>query len=80
MQNKPQNSKQKITENSKIAEVIEIYPEVVPILLGYGLHCVGCSFSSFDTLKSAVALHGMSPEDFQMMLKDLNTIVEEGLK
>tara|TARA_Y100000296_G_scaffold28124_1_gene32837 strand:- start:383 stop:607 length:225 start_codon:yes stop_codon:yes gene_type:complete len=67
----------KITKDMLISKVIEKHPEVAPILIGYGLHCVGCNFSSFDTLKRAIKIHGMDKETFEMMLQDINTIVLE---
>jgi len=70
-----QKSKQLITKHTHINEILEKYPEAAVILTGYGLHCVGCSFSGFDTLEGAIKIHGMDKETFEMMLKDLNTIV-----
>lgn len=72
-----QNQKQLITKDMLITDVLERYPEVAPILMGYGLHCVGCNFSSFDTLEGAINIHGMPKEDFEMLLKDVNFLVSE---
>ncbi|MEX0932986.1 MAG: DUF1858 domain-containing protein [Candidatus Pacearchaeota archaeon] len=63
-----------IKKDSNLMEVIEKYPEIVPILLGYGLHCVSCSFSKFDTLETGAKLHGFSNEEVKMILRDVNTI------
>tara|TARA_Y100000031_G_C8077625_1_gene318136 strand:+ start:213 stop:434 length:222 start_codon:yes stop_codon:yes gene_type:complete len=64
----------KITKDMILSEVLETYPEVAPILVGYGLHCVGCQFSNIDTIESGAKIHGMDKETFEMMLKDINTI------
>jgi len=72
-----QKIKQAITKDKSILEIVAEYPEVVPILMGYGLHCVGCHFSQFDTLENGARIHGMSKEDFNMMLKDVNALVSE---
>ena len=61
-------------------DVIEKYPEIAPILTGYGLHCVGCHFSSFDTVEAGSKIHGMDQETFEMMLKDVNAIALESVK
>ena len=63
-----------IKKDSNLMEVIEKYPEVVPILLGYGLHCVSCTFSRFDTLETGAKLHGFSDDEVEMILKDVNAI------
>tara|TARA_Y100000310_G_scaffold77162_1_gene73711 strand:- start:269 stop:493 length:225 start_codon:yes stop_codon:yes gene_type:complete len=72
-----QNSKQLITKNMLISEVIEKYPEVSVILMGYGLHCVGCHFSNIDTIEAGAKIHGLSNEEIELMLKDVNTIALE---
>lgn len=61
----------------KLSDIIEKYPETIPILIGYGLHCIGCAFSGFDTLENGVKIHGMDKETFEMMLRDLNAIASE---
>ena len=77
---KTENQSIKITKNGKIMEAIEKHPEIVPVLLGYGLHCVGCSFSQFDTIENGAKLHGMSKENLKMMLKDVNAVVSQKIR
>ena len=57
-----------------VADIIEKYPQVAPILQGYGLHCVGCGMSGFDTLENGVKIHGMDKETLDMLLKDINIV------
>lgn len=71
------NENQLITKDMLMNDIIEKYPEVAPILMGYGLHCVGCHFSSFDTLENGIKIHGMDEETFEMLMKDVNAIVSE---
>ena len=66
-----------ITKETPIKELIENHPEVEEILMGYGLHCVGCHFSEFDTLEDGAMMHGLSNEDIELMLKDVNEVVGE---
>jgi hybrid cluster-associated redox disulfide protein len=73
-------SKSRITEKSHIMESLEKHPEIAPVLLGYGLHCVGCSFSRFDTIETGAKIHGMSRQDLKMMLKDVNAVVSLEIK
>jgi hybrid cluster-associated redox disulfide protein len=68
---------QKITKEMKISDIIENYPDVIPLLMGYGLHCVGCHFSGHDTLGQGAKLHGMSNEDIEMMVNDCNELLKE---
>ncbi|MDP2628285.1 MAG: DUF1858 domain-containing protein [Nanoarchaeota archaeon] len=69
-----------ITKETIINEIVEKYPETIVVLMGYGLHCVGCHFSGFDTLESGAKIHGMDNETIEMMLKDLNEIVKQNKK
>ncbi len=66
-----------VTKNMILVDVITKYPEVAPILMGYGLHCVGCHFSSIDTIENGAKLHGLDDEMIEMMLRDANLIIEK---
>ncbi len=66
-----------ITKEININELILAHPEVSEILTGYGLHCVGCHFSSFDTLEDASVIHGIDEEEIDMMVRDVNKILRE---
>ena len=72
--------KKLITKDMVLAEVIIEHPEIAPILTGYGLHCVGCHFSSIDTIESGAKIHGLTDEVIDMMVKDVNAIVFESVK
>lgn len=64
-----------VTKDMLLMDIINKYPEVTPILMGYGLHCIGCSFSSFDTLEAGARIHGMDDDIIGMMLRDVNLII-----
>ena len=72
-----QETKLLITKDMLVSEIIERYPQVAPILQGYGLHCVGCGMSGFDTLENGIKIHGMDKETFTMLLKDVNTVASK---
>ncbi len=65
---------QLITKEILVSELLERHPETAPILISYGLHCVGCAFSSFDTLENGIKIHGMDDETFEMLMKDINKV------
>jgi hybrid cluster-associated redox disulfide protein len=69
-----------ITKDTILMEAIEKYPGIAVVLTGYGLHCVGCHFSNMDTIKSGAKIHGLSDEEIEFMLKDVNTTALESLK
>ena len=77
MKTKKRALKQLVTKNMKIMEVIERFPEVAPILMSYGLHCVGCYVSDIETIGQGAMNHGIDEETIDMMIKDANQIVLE---
>lgn len=66
---------QQITKETLVKSLIEKHPEAEEILMSYGLHCVGCHFSEFDTLDDGAAMHGLSDEEIEGMIKDVNEVV-----
>jgi len=66
-----------ITKQTPIKALIENHPETQEILMSYGLHCAGCHFSDMDTLEDGAMMHGLTDEDIELMIKDVNKVVEE---
>ena len=64
----------KITENTLIADCININTESPRILMFYGMHCLGCAMAHGETIGEAVSVHG---QDLQELLDKLNEGVEE---
>lgn len=75
-----ENNQENISKETNLMKLVAEHPEVVPILTGYGLHCVGCAFSAFDTLENGAKIHGMDKETFDMMLRDINAVISEGIE
>ena len=63
----------KITEKMNIREVIEKYPETVPVFSKYNMGCIGCIAASFETLSDIAAVHGI---DVKAFVKELNKVIE----
>ena len=53
----------KITGDMLIGELVRTYPEVVPLLLTVGMHCVGCGSSAYESLTEACTVHGLNPDE-----------------
>mgnify|MGYP001563286446 CR=1 FL=1 len=69
-----------ITKETLINDLLEKNPEVAEILMAYGLHCVNCHFSEFDTIEDGAMVHGMSDEDVELMIRDVNKVMKEKIK
>jgi len=66
-----------VTKDMKLGELAEKYPESVEIMFNYGLHCVGCHVASFETLEQGAKAHGMSDEDIDKMVGEINKAINE---
>ena len=49
----------KVTKDTLIGEAIQIDQGIVPILMGAGMHCIGCPSSQGESLEEAAMVHGM---------------------
>ena len=68
----------KITKEMNLGEVVFKYPEAAEVLTDYGLSCVGCFASSFDTIEQGAKIHELSDEELDEMLERINEVVNYG--
>jgi hybrid cluster-associated redox disulfide protein len=54
-----------------IADYLVRRPEAVAVFLALRFGCVGCDFSRFDTLRQALDVHGVTPQDYRARLDSL---------
>ena len=52
-----------ITRDMSIGQVLEINRETAPIMMEYGMHCMGCPFSMMESLEQGCAAHGTDVEE-----------------
>lgn len=64
----------KITEDMNIREVIQKYPEVIPVFYKYNMGCIGCIAASFEKIKDIAVVHGI---DVKKFVKDLNDSIKK---
>lgn len=60
-----------ITKEMTIGQILKIKPEVAPILMGMGMHCLGCPASQGESLEEAAMVHGMDIEDLMAEIAKL---------
>ena len=51
-----------ITKETTIGEALRIKPEIAPVLMGMGMHCLGCPASQGESLEEAAMVHGMDAD------------------
>ena len=62
----------KITADTMIGELLVIDPDIAPILLGIGMHCLGCPSSQMETVGEAAMVHGYDPES---LVEEINNFL-----
>ena len=63
-----------ITKNMSIGEVLMIDHDTAPIMMEYGMHCMGCPFSQMETLEMGCAAHG---SDVDELVRKLNEFIAD---
>ncbi|MBQ1862436.1 MAG: DUF1858 domain-containing protein [Clostridia bacterium] len=64
-----------VTKKTMIGELLNINLDVAaPILLGIGMHCLGCPSSQMETIEEAAAVHGIDADE---LVKTLNEKLAE---
>ena len=58
-----------ITKNSIIGDVLDKYPQVAPLFMSIGMHCLGCPASRGETIEEACMVHGADADE---LVKNLN--------
>lgn len=56
-----------ITKDMTIGEILRTAPEVAPILMEAGMHCLGCPSAQAESLEEAAMVHGL----------DINSLMEK---
>ena len=62
-----------VTKKTLIGEALSIDEEIAPILMGIGMHCLGCPSSRGETVEEACMVHGVDCDAF---LAQVNRFIE----
>lgn len=72
------DKKNKITKDILILDLVETYPKVAEVLTEkYQFHCIGCMAASMETLEEGATVHGMTDDQIDEMVVELNKIIAE---
>lgn len=58
-----------VSKDTKIGELLNIFPGAAPILMEIGMHCLGCPASQMETLEEAAMVHGI---DGTLLVEKIN--------
>ena len=62
------------TKDMRIADLLDIDRGIAAILMGSGMHCVGCMAAAGESLEEACAVHGLSADE---MIEKINEYLEK---
>ena len=60
-----------INKDMTIGEILRANPDVAPILLEAGMHCLGCPSAQGESLVEAAMVHGMNIDDLMSKIEAL---------
>ncbi len=67
---------EKISKEAALGEVVTKFPAAVPVMLKHGLHCVGCHVAASETVEQGAKAHGMTDQQVDELLKEMNKAVK----
>ena len=59
-----------VTKDTMIVDLLRIDANVAPVLLGFGMHCLGCPSSQGETIEEAAFVHGIDPQALVDKIKE----------
>ena len=62
-----------ITKEMTIGEILRTNPDVAPILMEAGMHCLGCPSAQGESLEEAAMVHGL---DVDVLVAQINDFLE----
>jgi hybrid cluster-associated redox disulfide protein len=66
-----------ITKYDLLGMIMQECPRAAELLTDYGLHCVSCYMNDFDTLETGAQIHGMTDEEMDEMINEINVQLEK---
>ena len=63
-----------VTKDMLIGQLLQLDPNIAPILLRAGMHCLGCPASQMESLEEAAMVHGL---DADVLVAQINDFLGE---
>ena len=71
------NSKQIITKDMTLGELVTKHPEAAQVMLKHDMHCIGCHMAAMETIAEGAAGHGITGEELDKLIKEMNEAVTD---
>lgn len=60
-----------ITKDMTIGEILLTAPDIAPVLMDAGMHCLGCPASQGETLEEAAMVHGIDVDELMKVIEEI---------
>lgn len=59
-----------VTKDMLIGQLVRLNPQIAPILMRAGMHCLGCPSAQMESLEEAAMVHGLDAELLVAQIND----------
>ena len=59
-----------LTKEMTILEVVQKYPQTIPVFQVYGMGCIGCAAAHFENIAAGAAAHNINIDNRMRALND----------
>ena len=59
-----------IRPDMTLGEIMQTKPEVIPVLMEAGMHCISCPAAMMETLEEASIVHGIPVDELMKFIKE----------
>lgn len=63
-----------VTKDMLIGQLVKLNPQIAPILMRAGMHCLGCPSAQMESLAEAAMVHGL---DADLLVSQINDFLGE---
>lgn len=59
-----------IRKEMGITEIVEQFPQAVPVLMQFGMGCIGCAAARFESLEQGASAHGIDVDALVLAMNE----------
>ena len=59
-----------IRADMTLGEIMQLKPEIIPILMEAGMHCISCPAAQMESLAEASIVHGIPVDELMKYIKE----------
>ncbi len=65
-----ENAAKEITKEMTIGEILRSNPDIAPVLMQAGMHCLGCPSAQGESLEMAAMVHGIDIDELMKAIAE----------